>query len=76
MKSEDIYSKILEIKNKAVKQHGDFNSLHEGYAVILEEVDELWDEVKKKKPDVKNTKIECLQIAAMCIKLYEYLEKK
>ena len=71
-----LYELIEQIKNKAVKQHGDFNSLHEGYAVILEEVDELWDETKKKRPDVKNAKTECLQIAAMCIKLYEYLEKK
>ncbi len=26
-----------------------FNSLHEGYAILLEEVDEVWDHVRAKK---------------------------
>lgn len=33
--------------DRAVNAHGHYNSYHEGYAVILEEVDELWDEVKR-----------------------------
>jgi hypothetical protein len=32
----------------ARKKHGPVNSIHEGYAVILEELDEVWNEVKKK----------------------------
>lgn len=32
---------------KAESKHAGYNSLHEAYAVILEEVDELWDEVRK-----------------------------
>jgi hypothetical protein len=35
-----LYELIEQIKNKAVKQHGDFNSLHEGYAVEF-----LWSQV-------------------------------
>jgi len=31
---------------KAEKKFPGFNSAHEGYAVLLEEVDELWDEIK------------------------------
>lgn len=32
----------------ATKKHAPIASLHEGYAILLEEVDELWDEVRKK----------------------------
>lgn len=31
----------------ATKRHGKFNSTHEGFAVLKEEVDELWDLVRK-----------------------------
>ncbi len=52
---------------RAEAKHRPLNSLHEAYAVILEEVDELWDEVRKqsfaRRPaDVRN---ELVQIAAM-----------
>lgn len=48
----------------------EFNTAHEGYAVILEEVDELWDEVKKKPKnrDSAKMKAECIQIAAMALR--------
>jgi hypothetical protein len=44
-----------------------FNSAHEGYAVLLEEVDELWDEVKKNDRTRCQTKMlaEAKQVAAM-----------
>lgn len=45
-----------------------FNSPHEGYAVIKEEVDELWDEVKKKIPENYKLRKEAIQIAAMAIR--------
>lgn len=47
-----------------------FHSLHEGYAVILEEVDELWDEIKRCQPFEFNSqhRNEALQIAAMAIR--------
>ena len=45
-----------------------FNSCHEGYAVILEELDELWDEIKKKSPDKDQLRLEARQIAAMAIR--------
>jgi len=56
--------------NKAVKKYGPFNSAHEGYAVILEEIDELWEEVRKKrsKRSKKNMAAECRQIASMAIR--------
>lgn len=46
----------------------DFHSVHEGYAVIKEEVDELWDECKVKIPDRTKLRTEAIQIAAMCLR--------
>ena len=54
----------------ALKNYPAFHSAHEGFAVLKEEVDELWDEVKK-KPDARSKakmKAECIQIAAMAIR--------
>lgn len=47
-----------------------FNSAHEGYAVLAEEVDELWDEVKvnQKKRDLTKMKQEAKQVGAMAIR--------
>lgn len=45
-----------------------FASSHEGYAVILEEVDELWDAVKNNKDGdaaIWRQRDEALQVAAM-----------
>lgn len=41
------------------------NSSHEGYAVILEELDEMWAEVKANRPAF--AKKEALQVAAMAL---------
>ena len=44
-------------------------SAHEGYAVILEEVEELWKEIKNdKQPDIdriNSMRHEAMQVAAM-----------
>jgi len=60
----------LEIK-RARELHGNVNSAHEGYAVILEELDEFWEEVRKKIPDKDKMIAELVQIAAMCQKTAE-----
>lgn len=46
-----------------------FNSLHEGYAVLREEVDELWDEVKRREPDRLRIRDEAVQVAAMALRI-------
>lgn len=44
-----------------------FNSTHEGYAVILEELDELWDEIKTNGPQGR-LQAEAVQVAAMALR--------
>lgn len=46
------------------------NSAHEGYAVLLEEVDELWDHVKtnQKRRDIAAMRKEAIQVAAMAVR--------
>lgn len=55
------------------KYPGSFNSSHEAFAILKEEVDELWDEVKSNKSEgtVGRQAQELVQIMAMA---YCYLE--
>lgn len=48
-----------------------FVNQHEAYAVILEEVDELWTEIKKNQKvyDLDAQRKEAIQVAAMCMRL-------
>ncbi len=50
-----------------------FNSPHEGYAVLLEEVTELQAEVfkKKEKRDLENMRKEAEQVGAMAIRFIQ-----
>ena len=51
-------------------QHPDYHSAHEGYAVILEELDELWDEVKADGPKDR-MRAEAIQVAATAIRFIQ-----
>ena len=55
---------------KAVAEHGPMVSDHDGYAVILEELDELWDEVKKRPAlrSQESMELEAMQVATMAIR--------
>lgn len=57
---------LAEIESIRAKGHTS-KSLHEGYALLLEEVEEFWAEVKKRKKnrDNKNMFKELVQIAAL-----------
>lgn len=50
------------------KHPGQFNNAHEGYAVLKEEVDELWDEVKVNTAYTRGGMKEAIQTAAMAIR--------
>jgi hypothetical protein len=60
---EDVMDELLAASAK----FGAFNSAHEGFAVLKEEVDELWEEVRAKQggrnPDALRK--EAIQVAAM-----------
>lgn len=56
---------------RAISLHAPMASAHEGYAVILEELDELWDEVKKggtEPRSVERMRKEAIQVAAMALR--------
>lgn len=69
----DVFSAINEELYQARSKWPAFNSAHEGYAILAEEVDELWDHVKtnQKKRDLVAMKAEAIQVAAMAIRFAE-----
>ncbi len=76
----DIASEVVEELRKAQAGNCGFNSMHEGYAVILEEMDELKTEVWKngrKHPErMALARQEAIQVAAMAIRfVYDLTEK-
>jgi len=62
----DVHAEV----ERAMAIHGQLQSAHESYAVILEEVDEFWDEVKKRNENRSDQAMrkELVQIAAMAIR--------
>lgn len=70
----EIAANASRIASKAREQYGDYASLHEAYAVLLEEVDELFQLVKMKRGangptlDVRISD-EALDIAAVALRI-------
>ena len=54
--------------NEAIRRFDPFNSPHEGWAVIREELDELWDHVKANTGTGDEAYVEAIQIAAMALR--------
>jgi len=61
---------VLEEVYKAASKWPPMNSAHEAYAVLAEEVDELWDHVKtnQSKRDLQAMRKEAIQVAAMALR--------
>jgi hypothetical protein len=71
-KTQDILKLIAnEVARAKTMYPENFVNQHEGYAVMLEEVDELWDEIKKKQKDydLLKQKKEAIQVAAMAVRI-------
>lgn len=64
---ESIALEVVEELARARAKFEPFNSAHEGYAVILEEVEELWEEVRKDSSSEK-LRAEAIQVAAMAMR--------
>lgn len=67
---EVIFNDVFDEVYTATEKWPPFNSAHEGYGVLLEEVDELWDHVKtsQKKRNLEEMKKEAIQVAAMAVR--------
>ena len=57
---------IIQEFQSATEKFGTFHNTHEGYAVLKEEVDELWDSVKAN--DTENALKEAVQVGAMALR--------
>lgn len=70
MDPHETITEILSEYDRAMKLYPNFHSNHEGYAVIKEEIDELWDEIKKSKDVRGNDRIrkELIQVGAMVMR--------
>lgn len=66
---DNLLQEIKEEARRARSKFPAFNSGHEGFAVLLEEVDELWDEIKSAKGGTWNNSMreEAIQVAAMAV---------
>ena len=71
---DKFFDDALSELHRATDNHGPMHGGHEAYAVIKEELDEFWDEVKKKTPDQENMREELVQIAAMACRAVIDLE--
>jgi len=61
----------VEECTRATRKHPPMNSHHEAYAVIREEFDEYWEEVRKGGSTPRSTealRIELIQTTAMCLR--------
>ena len=68
-----VYAEIAAELVRAREKHpGKQNSPHEGWAVLQEEADELWDEVKG-NGSRRHMREEAIQIAAMAVRFIEDL---
>jgi NTP pyrophosphatase (non-canonical NTP hydrolase) len=66
----DMTAQVYREASQAMDNWPPFNSAHEGYGVLAEELDELWDHVKtnQKKRDIEKMRKEAIQVAAMALR--------
>jgi len=75
MRPDEALKQIEQEYLRASDLYPDLHSNHEAYAVIKEEVDELWDAIKKNKDTKGNNQIrhELIQIGAMVVRYLDNL---
>ncbi len=65
--AQRVNAEVARARNK----HAPVQTIHEGYAVLLEEVDEFWHEVKNSRPYNDALLSELVQVAAMAQRIAE-----
>lgn len=74
LRTNNVLTALMKVRDEVTRAQSlwprPFACAHEGYAVILEELDELWDHVKtnQKKRDLEAMRKEAVQVAAMAIR--------
>jgi hypothetical protein len=65
-----ILAEMMKEYESAKAEYSPFTSHHEGWAVIKEQLDEVWDEIKKKRGTKSQEKImkEVLHVGAMSLR--------
>lgn len=67
---------IANAASGAKAKYGDFASMHEAYGVLAEEVQELFDEVRRKQTDPLrrgNIRAEAIDVACVALRIVELL---
>lgn len=67
---------VREEVERAERKFAAFNSGHEGFAVIKEELDELWEHVKGNTAYTLEAYNEAKQVAAMGIRYMRMIEER
>lgn len=64
---DDVLASVrAEVIRAQTKHPRPFASPHEGYGILAEEVDELWDDIKADRNDAARS--EAVQVAAMAVR--------
>ena len=75
MSLDDIIDRVKWEILRAQALYPRFQSYHQAYAVILEELDELWQEIKQKDKNDVHIVTEAIHVAAMAIRFLYDLEE-
>lgn len=71
-RAQEMLTPVIAEFERAHSRFPPFNSPHEGWAVIREELDELWDEIKADRGREESAIKEAQQVAAMALRyLYD-----
>lgn len=63
-KMEQFFNEVMSEYVRARKKFGPFDNAHEGYAVILEELEEIWDHIRC-NANYSEMELEVIQLATM-----------
>jgi len=64
---DKITQRVLDEEARGLRLYGEYHNLHEAYAILLEEVDELWDDIKKNRR--AHAVVEAIQVAAVALRI-------